>query len=220
MGDLVQAVEEAGIAVEDIVAAPIAASFVALSKMQKRVGCVLANIGAETLSLIVFEDAVPMSVKVFAVGGTDITNDLALSLRIPPEEAEQLKHGAILGTPYPKRKVEDVAAKRMTEMFKLVEAHLKKIGKNELLPAGVILTGGSSALQSAADLAKAVLRLPSRLAESHGPQRMQLQDSTWTVAYGLTIWGLTSGGDLEGNNSSDWLDPLRSLWRWLKKFLP
>ena len=218
--DLMQAVEEAGFSVEDVVAAPVAASFVALSKTQKRVGCVLANMGAETLSIIVFEDTVPISVKVFPIGGTDVTHDLALSLRISPEDAQELKHGAILGAPYPKRKIEDVIAKRVTEMFKLVETHLKKIGKNELLPAGIILTGGSSALQSAADLAKSALRLPSRLAEPPSSQRMQLQDSTWAVAYGLTIWGLTQGGDLEGQNSSEWLDPLHSLWRWFKKFLP
>lgn len=218
--DLVRAVEEAGLSVEDVVASPIAASFIALSKMQKRVGCILANIGAETLSIIVFEDAVPISVKVFPLGGSDITNDLALGLRISPEEAEQLKHGAVLGAPYPKRKVEDITARRIGEMFKLVEAHLKKIGKDELLPAGVILTGGSSALQSVTDLAKAALRLPSRLAESQGPQRMQLQDSTWAVAYGLTIWGITQGGDLEGQNNADWQESLRALWRWFKKFLP
>ena len=162
----------------------------------------------------------PISVKVFPIGGTDVTHDLALSLRISPEDAQELKHGAILGAPYPKRKIEDVIAKRVTEMFKLVETHLKKIGKNELLPAGIILTGGSSALQSAADLAKSALRLPSRLPEPPSSQRMQLQDSTWAVAYGLTIWGLTQGGDLEGQNSSEWLDPLHSLWRWFKKFLP
>src|SRR3989344_4471159 len=89
--DLVSAVEEAGIEVEDIAASPLAASFVALNKMQKRVGCVLVNIGSETLSIIVFGDSIPMSVRVFPVGGTDITNDLALGLRISPEEAQQLK---------------------------------------------------------------------------------------------------------------------------------
>jgi cell division protein FtsA len=91
--DLVAAVEEAGLEVEDVVAAPLAASFIALSKMQKRVGCVLANIGAETLSIIVFEDNTPTSIKVFPVGAADITNDMALGLRISPEEAEQLKSG-------------------------------------------------------------------------------------------------------------------------------
>ncbi len=220
--DLVAAVEEAGIEVEDVVASPLAASFVAVSKMQKRVGCVLANIGSETLSIIVFEDIIPVSIKIFPVGGSDITHDLALGLRIPPEDAEQLKHGAVLGAPFPKKKIDDIVARRLSDMFKLVESHLKKIGKDELLPAGVILTGGTSSIQTISDLAKAVLRLPSRIAplsESTTTQ-MQLKDGSWAVAYGLTIWGLTSGGDLEHHDNSGLSDIFRNLWRWFKKFLP
>ncbi|HEY4502052.1 MAG TPA: cell division protein FtsA [Candidatus Paceibacterota bacterium] len=220
--DLVAAVEEAGLEVEDVVAAPLAASFIALTKMQKRVGCVLANIGAETLSIIVFEDNAPTSIKVFPVGAADITNDLALGLRISPEEAEGLKSGAVLGSTYPKKKVDDLIARRVSDMFKLVEAHLKKIGKDELLPAGIILTGGGSSLQSVADLAKAVLRLPSRtasLAEGTAA-KMQLRDSSWAVAYGLTVWGISPGGELEVHESSTMGDWVGSLWRWFKKFLP
>lgn len=222
LGDLAIATEEAGIEVEDVVAAPLAASFIALSKMQKRVGCVLANIGSETLSIIVFEDGMPTSLKIFPVGATDITNDIALGLRISPEEAEQLKMGAVLGAPYPKRKVDDITGKRITDMFKLVDAHLKKIGKDELLPAGVILTGGGSSIQTAADFAKAVLRLPSRtasLAEGTA-QKMQLRDGSWAVSYGLTIWGLGHGTELENHSQSSFGDWFRGIGRWLKKFLP
>lgn len=220
--DLVAAVEEAGIEVEDVAASPLAASFVALNKMQKRVGCVLANIGSETLSIIVFEDNIPISVRVFPVGGSDITNDLALGLRISPEEAEQLKHGAVLGSSYPKRKIDDIISRRLSDMFKLVEAHLKKIGKNELLPAGIILTGGSSGVHTIAELAKTILRLPSRhasLAEGSNT-KVELKDATWAVAYGLTIWGFTQGADLENTPQSSIGDALRLVGRWLKKFLP
>ena len=221
INDLKAAVEDAGFEVEDVCAAPLAASFVALSKMQKRVGCVLANIGSETLSIIVFENSVPISIKVFPAGGADITNDLALGLRISPEDAEQLKHGAVLGAPYPKRKIDDIIARRISDMFKLVEAHLKKIGKDELLPAGIILTGGGSSIQTAADLAKAVLRLPSRTAPlAEGAQKMQLRDSSWSVAYGLTIWGFDGGRDMEADDRSTVGDFFKNLWRWFKKFLP
>jgi cell division protein FtsA len=220
--DLVAAVENAGIEVEDIAAAPLAASFVALSKMQKRVGCVLANIGSETLSIIVFEDDIPISMRVFPIGASDITHDIALGLRISPEEAEQLKLGAVLGSPYPKKKIDDLIGRRVSDMFKLVEAHLKKIGKNELLPAGIILTGGGSSVQTMADLAKATLHLPSRTAAlSEGPgSKMQLKDGSWAVAYGLTIWGFTQGGDLELPHGGGLADLFRTLWRWFRKFLP
>jgi len=220
--DLVNAVEEAGIEVEDVVASPLAASFVALGKMQKRVGCILANIGSETLSTIVFEDDIPISVKVFPMGASDITHDIALGLRISPEEAEQLKQGAVLGAPYPKRKIDDLIAHRVSDMFKLVEAHLKKIGKDELLPGGIILTGGGSSIQTMADLAKAVLRLPSRtasLTEGAGP-KMQLKDGSWAVAYGLTIWGFNQGNEFENHEDSALAELPKALWKWFKKFLP
>lgn len=220
--DLVSAVEDAGVEVEDVIASPVAASFVALTKMQKRVGCVLANIGAETLSIIVFEDMTPISIKVFPMGAADITNDIALGLRISPEDAEQLKQGAVLGAPFPKKKIDDLIARRVQDMFKLVEAHLKKIGKAELLPAGVILTGGGSSIQTVADLAKAVLRLPSRtaaLAEG-AATKMQLRDSSWAVAYGLTIWGITQGGGLEQPEPAGLGDLFGNLWKWFTKFLP
>ncbi|MEK7613148.1 MAG: cell division protein FtsA [Patescibacteria group bacterium] len=222
VSDLVEAVEAAGVEVEDMVAAPLAASFVALTKMQKRVGCVLANVGSETLSIAVFEDDVPISIKVFPVGASDITHDIALGLKISPEEAEQLKQGAVLGAPFPRRKIDDLISRRVSDMFKLVEAHLKKIGKDELLPAGVILTGGGSSVQTMADLAKAALRLPSRLAAlAEGSAKMQLKDGSWAVAYGLTIWGLTSGGDIEAQDGgSGFRDFFKSIWRWFKKFLP
>jgi cell division protein FtsA len=223
--DLVEAVEGAGIEVEDLVASPIAASFVALSKMQKRVGCVLTNIGAETLSILVFEDNKPVSLKVFPVGGTDITNDLALALKIAPEEAEQLKSGAVLNAPASKKKVDDFIGKRLGEMFKLVEAHLKRIGKSELLPAGAILTGGSALIANAPNVAKAVLKLPSKIASlSEGPATsIQLGDGIWAVAYGLTVWGFTSGEGIEQQESgslSDFKDAFKGTLKYLKKFLP
>ncbi len=220
--DLVEAVERAGIEVEDVAASPLAASFVALTKMQKRVGCVLANIGSETLSIIVFEDDIPISIKVFPTGAADITNDLALGLRISPEEAEQLKQGAILGASFSKRRIEDLMSHRIQNMFKLVEAHLKKIGKNELLPAGIILTGGGSSIQTVAETAKSILRLPSRTAAlTDSPtSKVHLKDSAWAVAYGLTIWGFTQGGELEMAENTDFKDMLKNTWRWAKRFLP
>lgn len=222
LSDLVEAVEHAGLEVEDVAAAPLAASFVALNKMQKRVGCVLANVGSETLSVIVFEDDLPISLKVFPTGASDITHDLALGLRITPEEAEQLKQGAVLGAPFSKRKIDDLMSRRISDMFKLVESHLKKIGKDGLLPAGVVLTGGGSSVQTMSDLAKAVLRLPSRqaaLTEGAG-SKVQMRDGSWAVAYGLTMWGFTQGNDLEVSHRGTAHDVSDFLWRYIKKLMP
>lgn len=221
MHDLVAAVEEAHIEVEDVVASPVAASFVALTKMQKRVGCVLCNIGAETTSIAVFEDSAPVSVKVLPQGGADITNDLALGLRISPEEAEQFKLGAVLGATFPKRTVETILNRRMQDIFKQLEAHLKRIGRAELLPAGVVLTGGGSQLHGVAELAKSVLKLPARAVLSDaGQSRTWLQGGSWAVAYGLTVWGGSEGAAYDTGEQGALGDLIKSAWRWFKKFLP
>lgn len=217
--DLVTAVESAGVEVEDVMASPIAASFVTLTKQQKMVGCVLANIGSSTLSIAVFENGIPISIKVFPIGSTDITNDIALGLKVPLEEAQQLKHGAITHTNYPKKKLEDIIASRLSDMFELVEAHLKSIGKNGLLPAGVVITGGGSTIASVSDLARATLRLPARVASlSVGEGKIQLRDASFAVAYGLAVWGFTADESDTGIKLSHRTG--RGLWAFLRQFLP
>lgn len=190
ISDLIDAVEEAGVDVIDVVASPIAASFITLNKPQKMAGCVLANIGAETLSIVVFENNIPISIEVFPIGGTDITNDIALGLKVALEEAESIKLGGITQSSYPKKKLEEIISARLSDMFELLETHLKKIGKSGLLPAGIIITGGGSYINSVEDTARSILRLPSRVASLKvGDGKIQIKDSSWSVAYGLCVMG-------------------------------
>lgn len=206
LNDLEHAVEETGIEIIDVCASPIAASFVALTKAQKMAGCVLANIGAETLSIVVYEEGIPISLEVFPIGSTDITNDIALGLKIPLEEAELVKLGRG-GMQFPKKKLNDIILSRMEDMFGLVIAHLKKIGKHELLPAGIILTGGGAGIETIEDFARGAMHLSSKIPMinldfANNPKlKRQIKDTSWFVAYGLAIWGVTndrtglSGGD-------------------------
>lgn len=221
VADLIQAINEAGIEVEDIMAAPIAAGFVTLSKAQKVAGCVLANIGAETVSIAVFENNIPTSLEVFPIGSTDITNDIALGLKVPLEEAEQIKIGAITGSSFPRKKLEEIIAARMSDIFELIEAHLKRMGRNGLLPAGIVITGGGSALNSVDIMAKASLKLPSRIGSIGLDSKSSFKDATWAVAYGLCIWGIHADEGPEIDNSSEIIkQSFRKIGRWFKQFLP
>lgn len=214
--DLIEAVEEAGVEVEDAMAAPMAASLVSLTKMQKMAGCVLVNIGAETVSVVVFENGTPVSVEIFPIGSTDITNDIALGLRVTLEEAESIKLGAITGTTYPKKDLDKIVVARLSDIFELVEAHLKKIGRNGLLPAGIILTGGGSGIHTIEDLAKAALKLPSKIGNlpvtSEGKP---VKDASWSVAYGLTIWGFTGNSFNTSSSQGDISQFAKKIWRGL-----
>lgn len=186
--DSIAAVERAGVEVEDVMASSLSASLVTLSKAQKMTGVVLANIGAETLSIIVFENDVPISVKTFPLGGSDITSTLALSFQIPLSEAEQMKRGGVIGSDIPEKKSSAIVVARLKDMFTLVNAHLKSIGRERLLPAGIVITGGGSGMVSATDVARAILRLPSQIASVGSLPRTSSIDATWAVAYGLCRW--------------------------------
>lgn len=189
--DLIDAVEAADVAIGDVMASPLAGSIVTVTPAEKRAGCVLANIGSETVSIVVFENSVPVSVKVFRIGSADITKDIALGLRIPLEEAEQLKLGAVTGATYPKKRFDDILSARLADIFELIDAHLQKLGRDQLLPAGIILTGGGSGVGPIKDIAASSLKLPSKIAALNLREGGKIKDSSWAVAYGLTIWGLT-----------------------------
>jgi cell division protein FtsA len=198
--DLIEAVEATGVEVEGVMASPLAASLVTLSKTQKTAGVILANIGAETLSVIIFDNNVPISVKVFPNGSSDITNTIALSLQIPPSEAEQMKRGAVTGSDVPPRKMNMIISGRLKDMFVIVNSHLKSIGRQRLLPAGIIITGGGSGLASAADIARTVLKLPSQVGLIGNLSRTGSADATWAVAYGLCRWAYAEDTSAEGNS--------------------
>lgn len=196
--DLVEAVEKTGIEVMDVISSPLAASFVNLTKTQKIAGCVLANIGSETVSIIVFENNIPISLEIFPIGGIDITNDIALGLKIPLEEAERLKLGSVSESQYSKKKLDEIITARLSDIFELIETHLKKIGRSGLLPAGIILTGGGSGIGIIEDLAKSSLKLPSKVASvnfKRDGKKEEIKDASWSVAYGLCVWGLNSSAE-------------------------
>lgn len=220
LNDLIEAVEETGVIVEDVMASPIAASLVTLTRAQKIAGCVLANIGAETVSIVVFEDNIPISLKVFPIGSTDITNDIALGLKISLEEAEQIKLGAITGHSYPQKQLDNIVLSRLKDIFNLIDAHLKKIGKNGILPAGIIITGGGSGVATIEDLAKAALALPSKigLIRTGEQTKSTVRDSSWAVSYGLCIWGLST--EKENLGITLVKKTKSNISNWMKQFLP
>ncbi len=227
LDDLVLAVEKAGVEVTDVVASPIAASFVTLTKSQKIAGCVLANIGAETVSIVVFEDNIPISLEVFPIGGSDITNDIALGLKVSLEEAESIKLGGVTTTSFSRKKLEEIVSARLGDIFELIEAHLKKIGKSGILPAGIIITGGSSSIGIIEDLARNFLRLPSRIASINTGNdsatqtgKFQMKDSSWSVAYGLCIMGNLPDEEERLGLKKYSQNLLGKFWQVLRRFLP
>ncbi len=222
LNDLILAVEDAGVTVDEVIAAPIAAASVVLSKSQKVQGCVLANIGSETVSIVVYEDGRPISLEVFPIGSSNITNDIALGLKIPLEEAELMKiTGNHRGTESPKKKLDDIIRARLTDIFELIETHLEKIGRNGLLPAGIVLTGGGGGIATIEEIAKAALQLPSKKAEQkfETNTKGQIKSAEWAVAFGLCVLGVSTEEQGVAGLAKR-TTGFKGVLSWFKQFLP
>ena len=216
----------------DLIPSPIASSFVSITKPQRAVGCVLADIGSDTTHIAVFEDNSLVSTAVFPVGSKAITNDIALGLRVSLEDAEELKRGGEKSGPA-KKKIDDIIEARLSDIFELIEKHLEKLGRNGLLPAGIVLTGGGALIPGVDELARHQLRLPARVtrvlfpvnvAISHDDPRagrLAVSDPTFAVAYGLAAYGLDPRNALDSFGFSTLSrDVTNSLRSFLRHFLP
>jgi len=218
VNDLISTIESIGVYVEDVIASPLAASFVMLSKTQKRAGCILTNIGAETTSLVVFEDNTPISLRIFPIGSNDITNDIALGLKVPIEEAEKIKRGGMTSATFSKKRLDEIINNRLTTIFTLIDTQLKKIKRDGILPAGIILTGGGSNLYSVTDVAKVILSLPARTATLDIGKNTKVKDASWAVAYGLCMWGASDTGETSALGAVK--QTKHGFMNWLNQFLP
>ncbi len=187
--DLITAAALAKIEVEEINASPLVTGNILLNAKQKIAGCILVDIGAETVETVVFENNLPISVSVFPIGSVDITKDIALGLRISLDEAESIKMGSVIGGDYSKKKVDEIIEARLDDIFELIGNQLKRLKRNELLPAGVIITGGGGSIKNIEEITKSLLKLPARV----GPidytlnNKYKIRDSSWYTAFGLAL---------------------------------
>lgn len=233
LNDLVEACDRAGVSIISTIPSPIAGSIVSLSKEQKYAGCALVDIGAETTKIAVYEDGMLHSIQTFDIGSQDVTNDIALGLKIDIAEAESIKRelGSQIATQ--KRLIEIIEA-RLSDIFELINDHLKKLGRSELLPAGVTIVGGGAFITRIDAFASRALSLSARLASPLYPQylrshaegtrdleRLYLKDPIFAASYGLAILGLEGADDHVLKNLRARGKPVfGGLARVLKLFLP
>lgn len=188
LDDLLDVVQNAGVRVRNYVATPLATQNLLLTDIQKNFGCVLIDIGAETVSVSVFENNTPTSIHVFGIGSLDITKDIALGLRITPEEAESVKLGVVSFQQVPKKKLDEIIEARLSDIFELIDKYLKKIGRSGLLPAGAIIVGGGSQMAMIESVAKTMLKIPVRLGAVEIPSvKGGIKDQRLLVAYATAV---------------------------------
>ncbi len=186
--DLLEVIEEAGVKAIDVIPAPITLGNLVLSERQKIVGVALVAIGDQTTSLSVFENGLLISMQTFSIGSADITNDIALGLKIPLDSAERMKKG-IMDDDIPNRKLKEIIEARLSDIFELIDNHFKKIKRSGLLPAGVVFVGGGANIKELEELSKTILKLPASIGSTEiwGNAKTKLRDSAWFTALGLLI---------------------------------
>jgi len=215
--NLVKCIEQAGLQIDGMIFAPLAAAKMLLSKKQKEIGVILVDIGAGTTSLAVFEEGDIIHCNVLPIGSLHITNDIAIGLKTSLEVAEKVK--LQFGHALPdevrateiidlakikseergrvtRKELSEIIQARLDEIFTLIKNDLRQISKEGMLPAGVVFTGGGSKLEGLCEAAKEGLKLPAQIGtpvfEASGMVD-KFDDPVYSTAVGLTLWGLEEG---------------------------
>lgn len=245
--NLTKAITQAGLEIDDIVLAPLAAAQSALTKRQKELGVVLIDMGGGTTGIVVFEEGELIHIAIIPVGSGHITNDVAIGLRTSIETAETVKINYSHAIPreinrndeidlseidsseedkVSRHHLAEITEARLEEIFELVNKELRKINRDGQLPAGAVLTGAGAKMSGVIELAKKHLRLPIQIGIPTNVTTIidRVEDPAFATAVGLLLWA-TEYSDLPKGSGkfnlklmqNEKVDRIRKLF---KKFLP
>jgi cell division protein FtsA len=210
--NIVKCVQRCGLTVEDVVLEQLASSYAVLADDEKELGVCLVDIGGGTTDIAVFSGGAIRYTAVIPIAGDQVTNDIAVSLRTPTHHAEEIKmkyacalsqlaHAdetievPSVGDRPPRRlarqTLAEVVEPRYEELFQMVRMELQRSGYEEVIAAGVVLTGGSSKMEGAVELAEEIFHMPVRLGS---PQHITgladvVRNPIYATGVGLLLYG-------------------------------
>jgi cell division protein FtsA len=206
--NLTKCIRGCGIEVEDLVMEPLASAEAVLSDEEKTDGVILADIGGGTTDIAVFKDNSIYHTAVIPVAGYQITRDISVGLDLSFELAEEMKkkYGNVLpgeaddkdndqtltedGHSVSYRDLSEIVRVRVEELLRLIVLELPRSDYSKLVPAGLVLTGGSANLPGMAELAAAVTHLPVRIGVPMNLYGVadSLYDPAYATSVGLVLW--------------------------------
>lgn len=236
-------VDQAGVDIDDLVPATIAASEAVLTKRQKELGVAVIDVGAGSTSIAIFEEGTILHSVSLPIGGESVTNDIAIGLRTSIDTAEKIKieFGSVLPEEIAEREMIDLSSvskvdsqtvskrymaeimqARYFEIFTLVEAELKRIGRSGMLPAGALLTGAAVKAPGVLDLARDVLGLPVQMGfpTDVGGVIEKVDDPAYATALGTLVWGMREGDSAPRMGSQQLRRAASQVGSWFKSLLP
>ena len=212
--NLVKCIRSIGIDIEDLVLEPLASSEAVLTEDEKQVGIILADIGGGTTDIAVFKGGSIWHTSILPVAGYQLTRDVSIGLGLPFDVAEEMKkrYGSVM--PVYESKTEtttaisqdghgvsyqdlcDIIRARVEEIIKLILLELPNSEYENLVPAGLVLTGGTSNLSGIAALGREILRLPVRVGAPSNISGITdtLCDPAYATSVGLLLWAAKNEG--------------------------
>lgn len=216
--NIIKCCNRAGLNVNDIVLQQLASSESTLSSDEKELGVILLDIGGGTTDIAVFSGGSIVHTAVLTLGGNHLTNDVAVGLRTPAHEAEKIKqkYGCCMaGVIHKDETIEvpsvggrsprvlsrqilaEILEPRMEEIFTLVQQEIVRSGYEDMVAAGIVLTGGTSMLEGAIELAEQIFNLPVRRGSPKGIGGLVdvVRNPMYATGVGLVLVGSTSRED-------------------------
>jgi cell division protein FtsA len=221
--NVVRSVNRAGLQVQDIVLEPLASAEAVVSDEEKELGILLIDLGGGTTDAALFRDGAVWYTGILPLGGDHISNDVAVGLRTPTAEAEELKkrlgcaltalvrEDEVISVPsvggrkareLSRQILSEIIQPRVEEIFTLVARELAKAGLEDAAAAGVVVTGGTSIMQGVPELAEQIFDLPVRRGRPTGIGGLSdvVQSPIYATGVGLALYGARgrlrpAGGD-------------------------
>src|SRR5512145_362970 len=215
--NIIKSCNKAGVAVGDIVLEQLASAEAVLTQDEKELGVALVDIGGGTTDIAIFVDGAIKHTSVLSLGGNHMTNDIAVGLRTPAQEAERIKqkYGCCLASLVGKDETIEVPSvggrkprvlsrqllaeilePRVEEIFTLVNREIIKSGYEDMIASGIVITGGSTILEGMPELAEQIFNLPVRrgLPQNIGGLVDVVNSPAYATGVGLVVYGSKNVG--------------------------
>jgi len=222
--NIIKCVRRCGLEVDDIILEQLASSYSVLTEDEKELGVCLVDIGGGTTDIAVFTDGAISHTAVIPIAGDQVTNDIAVALRTPTQHAEEIKIKyacALTQLASPEETIEvpsvgerpprrlarqtlaEVVEPRYEELLSLIQAELRRSGFENLIAAGIVMTGGSSKMEGVIELAEEIFHMPVRLGS---PQYVTglvdvVRNPIYATGVGLLLFGNQHRNDRGGDSA-------------------
>ncbi len=206
-------VARCGLEVRDVILEQLASSYAVLTEDEKELGVCMVDIGGGTTDIAVFTQGAIRHTAVIPIAGDQVTNDIAMALRTPTAKAEEIKikyacaltqlarADETIGVPgvgdkpprsLSRQALAEVVEPRYDELFSLVQAELRRSGFEDLLAAGIVLTGGSSKMEGVQELAEEIFHMPVSVGSPKNVRGMPdiISNPIYSTGVGLLLYGL------------------------------